>query len=153
MHEQPCPSVVSPAPTISGACFALRRRDYFAIDGMDERYFLHVEDVDFCLRFMQAGGAVLFDPDVVVTHYKSSSRVSTLRVEFRKARSLNLYFRRHFSNAYPRGFLPLVGALVWTAFAARGAVGAARAAVHAFRRVGLRGARRARAIFRRRAQR
>ncbi len=116
LHNDPCPGELCPTPTISGACFLLSREDYFSIDGMDERYFLHVEDVDFCLRFGNAGGAIYYNPKVVVLHFKSSSRVNAMRVERRKTMSMLLYFRTHFSGAYPPPFMWLVWLALWTAF-------------------------------------
>jgi hypothetical protein len=117
MHAEPRPAVVSPTPVISGACFFLPREDFFLIGGMDERYFLHVEDIDFCLRFAKAGGGVYFNPNVGVVHHKSSSRVSAMRVERRKTASIIRYFNTHFSEPYPRPFLWMVAGLLWFAFA------------------------------------
>ena len=114
LHGDPCPDSVTPLPVISGACLFLPREDYFSIGGMDEEYFLHVEDVDFCLRFQNAGGAVFFNPNVEVLHHKSSSRVDPMRIEMRKTASMLRYFRQHFSDPYPAPFLWLVGAVLWS---------------------------------------
>ena len=119
LHGDPCPREVTPIPVISGACFCLRREDYFSIGGMDERYFLHVEDVDFCLRFADAGGTVHFDPHVSVLHFKSSSAVDPIIVDVRKTISLNRYFRAHFTEPYPAPFLWLLGMLLWAQLALR----------------------------------
>lgn len=116
LHNELRPVDVTPVPTISGACFFLHKEDYFLIGGMDERYFLHVEDVDFCLRFAKAGGRIYFNPHVGVVHHKSSSRVSAIRVERRKTASIIRYFGTHFSNVYPMPFLWLVAALLWLGF-------------------------------------
>lgn len=119
LHNEPCPQKLCKLPTISGACFFLPREDYFSVGGMDERYFLHVEDVDFCLRFTNAGGSIYFSPTVCVAHFKSSSRVSPLRVERRKTTSMLRYFRQHFTLDYPAPFLWLVWCAVWAAFVLR----------------------------------
>lgn len=115
LHGEPCPENVIPLPVISGACFLLPREDYFNVGGMDEDYFLHVEDVDFCLRFTKAGGSVYFNPHVSVTHYKSSSRVDPLNIEVRKTVSILRYFKAHFSEPYPAPFMWLVTACIWAA--------------------------------------
>lgn len=117
LHDDPCPDEVTPVPVISGACFMTPQADYWSIDGMDERYFLHVEDVDFCLRFAKAGGAVFFNPDVSVLHFKSSSDVDPIDVDMRKTSSMLRYFRTHFSEPYPAPFMWLVGVLLWAQFA------------------------------------
>lgn len=116
LHCDPCPEKVTPVPVISGACFMLPRVEYWAIGGMDERYFLHVEDVDFCLRFANAGGVVYFNPNVSVVHFKSSSNVDPVIVKMRKTSSMTRYFRTHFSDPYPAPFLWLVSLLLWTQF-------------------------------------
>ncbi len=119
LHADQCPKSVARVPTISGACFFLPREDYFSVNGMDERYFLHVEDVDFCLRFGRAGGDVYFNPHVSVTHFMSSCRVNPMRVERRKTISMLRYFRTHFSAEYPAPFHWMVWAALWISFYAK----------------------------------
>ena len=120
-HETPCPGATCDMPVISGACMLMPRATYDLVGGMDEGFFLHVEDVDFCLRLAAAGGRVLYTPRAEIVHAKSSSRVSPLRVERWKAQSLNRYFRRHFTGMYPPGFVSLVGAVVWAGVGMRAA--------------------------------
>ena len=79
-------------PTISGACFALRRKDFESLGGFDEGYFLHVEDIDLCWRARQAGGEVLFQPKAEVVHLGHTSLEHPLKVEFHKGVGLSRYF-------------------------------------------------------------
>ena len=88
------PEQPAAVPTISGACFCMRREDFEAVDGFDEGYFLHVEDVDLCWRVRQQGGAVLFHPKAEVIHLGRTSQTSPLRVEFHKGVGLARYFRK-----------------------------------------------------------
>jgi N-acetylglucosaminyl-diphospho-decaprenol L-rhamnosyltransferase len=88
------PDAVTEVPTISGACFCMRRVDFDAVDGFDEGYFLHVEDVDLCWRVRQAGGQVLFQPKAEVVHLGHTSHASPLKVEFHKGVGLARYFRK-----------------------------------------------------------
>ncbi len=83
-----------PVPTVSGACFAMRRADFAALGGFDTGFFLHVEDVDLCWRVRRAGGQVLFAPAAEVTHLGSTSRTHPVRVEFHKGVGLARYFRK-----------------------------------------------------------
>ena len=119
-HDEPCPGAPTPVPVVSGACLMMPRAAWDAVGGMDEGFFLHVEDVDLCLRVGEAGGTVLYVPDAEIIHAKSSSRSNRVRVERWKAQSLTRYFRRHFAGVYPPGFVSLVVALVWGVFAVRG---------------------------------
>ena len=156
LHGDPCPTDVTPMPVISGACFMTPREDYLSIGGMDEQYFLHVEDVDFCLRFANAGGRVYFDPHVSVMHFKSSSRVNPVRVDMRKTSSVLRYFKAHFSDPYPAPFLWLVAAVLWASFAVKAAATYTGRAFSVFGRITRRGApvlRRVRAFSGRRKNR
>jgi len=91
---EPAPDQATAVPTISGACFCLRREDFDCLQGFDEKYFLHVEDVDLCWRVRQMGGRVLFHPKAEVIHLGHTSLTSPLRVEFHKGVGLARYFRK-----------------------------------------------------------
>ncbi|MEO1042097.1 MAG: glycosyltransferase family 2 protein [Pseudomonadota bacterium] len=118
-HEAEQLKSVTTVPCLSGAAFMVPRPAFQTIDGFDEGYFLHVEDIDFFLRFGQAGGRVLYAPQAEVTHYKSSSRVDPLRIERLKKQSLNRYFALHYTGIYPRGFLTLLRGMLWLSFGFR----------------------------------
>lgn len=96
------PERASPVPTISGACFCMRREDFDAVQGFDEGYFLHVEDVDLCWRVREQGGTVLFHPKAEVVHLGHTSQTSPLRVEFHKGVGLARYFRKRARNVTER---------------------------------------------------
>ena len=91
-EHEPVPTEPVPMPTISGACFALRRDDFELLGGFDEGYFLHVEDIDLCWRARQAGGDVLFQPKAEVIHLGHTSLEHPLKVEFHKGIGLSRYF-------------------------------------------------------------
>lgn len=156
LHTEDCPDEIAAVPTLSGAVMFTPRADYNGIDGMDERYFLHVEDVDFCLRFAKAGGEVWFNPHVAVVHYKSSSRANPVKIEARKTAGVIRYFHTHFSDAYPKPFLWLVDGALWALF---GVLFVKRAIAKALRlagfriRTGGRGMTRARALAKRQSER
>jgi len=91
-EDEALPEAPVPMPTISGACFALRREDFELLGGFDEGYFLHVEDIDLCWRARQAGGQVLFQPAAEVIHLGHTSLEHPLKVEFHKGVGLSRYF-------------------------------------------------------------
>lgn len=97
-HEEPLPERTQPIATVSGACMLIPTADYRALGGLDERYFLHAEDVDLCRAIRRAGGGVHFAPAVAVTHIKGTSAAPALWVEWHKTRSLGRYFRKHFAE-------------------------------------------------------
>ncbi|NQE63386.1 glycosyltransferase family 2 protein [Caulobacter sp. RHG1] len=91
-ENEPLPAGPAPMPTISGACFAMRRDDFDALQGFDEGYFLHVEDIDLCWRARRAGGQVLFQPQAEVIHLGHTSLEHPMKVEFHKGVGLTRYF-------------------------------------------------------------
>ncbi len=91
-EHEPLPTGPAPMPTISGACFAMRRDDFDALQGFDEGYFLHVEDIDLCWRARRSGGQVLFQPQAEVIHLGHTSLEHPVKVEFHKGVGLTRYF-------------------------------------------------------------
>src|SRR5262249_21190419 len=83
-YKDPMPSQAVRVSCISGALFAMRRSDYEAIGGMDEGYFLHVEDVDLARRAEQRGWPVLFLPGPHGVHARSSSEIDARIVSAHK---------------------------------------------------------------------
>jgi GT2 family glycosyltransferase/lipopolysaccharide/colanic/teichoic acid biosynthesis glycosyltransferase len=53
---------------VIGACMMVRRRALDDIGGMDERFFLYFEDVDWCYRAWQSGWKVCYVADSVMKH-------------------------------------------------------------------------------------
>jgi N-acetylglucosaminyl-diphospho-decaprenol L-rhamnosyltransferase len=101
-EDEASPEQALSVPTISGACFCMRRRDFDAVGGFDEGYFLHVEDVDLCWRVRQEGGDVLFHPKAEVVHLGHTSLASPLKVEFHKGVGLARYFRKRAAGLGPQ---------------------------------------------------
>ena len=61
---------------VSGACLLVRRADAEAVGLLDERYFMYLEDVDFCAALRARGRRILFVPEVAITHLRGRSRQS-----------------------------------------------------------------------------
>ena len=111
-HESALPSDTAPIKVGSGACMLMRRSTFDALGGFDERYFLHVEDIDLCVRLLRAGGSPYFCPHIRAVHHQGSSHVPPVVVEWHKSRSFRLYFRKNFAGYYPPGFVRVVNAFV-----------------------------------------
>lgn len=82
---------------VSGACLLVRRADAEAVGGLDERYFMYTEDVDFCAAIRARGRRVLFTPDVEVVHLRGRSAASATaatRAAYRRSR-LAFYEKHH----------------------------------------------------------
>ena len=65
-----------PVDWVIGGAMLIRRRAFDAVGGWDERYFLYIEDTDFCHRLVDAGWEVAFVPSVTLRHRypRASSR-------------------------------------------------------------------------------
>lgn len=59
---------VREVPVITGCLLLMRRADFLAVGGMDQRYFLYSEDVEFCLRAKALGFSSVVVPDAVIRH-------------------------------------------------------------------------------------
>ena len=58
---------------VSGACLLVRRDDAEAVGLLDERYFMYLEDVDFCAAIRARGRRVMFTPKVEIVHLRGQS--------------------------------------------------------------------------------
>lgn len=109
-------------PTVSGACFAMKRSEFLLLGGFDSRYFLHVEDVDLCWRVRRADGEVLFAPEARVIHVGSTSQAHPLSVEYHKGRGLVRYFYKR-ADTWQRRWLAVgLAPLIMIASLARAAL-------------------------------
>lgn len=65
----------------SGTSLLVRRSSWLAVEGMDadEYYPAYYEDTDFCLRLVEAGGQVWYQPRSYVRHLESASTNSSYR--------------------------------------------------------------------------
>ena len=57
----------------TGACILVRREVFKKIGLFDEKYFLYLEDMDFCVRAKKAGFTIVYEPKAVLWHKNASS--------------------------------------------------------------------------------
>jgi len=57
----------------TGACILIRRQVFKKIGFFDEKYFLYLEDMDFCVRAKRAGFKIIFEPKAILWHKNASS--------------------------------------------------------------------------------
>lgn len=93
-HTDPLPAEPVRVGAVSGALMMMRRSDFEVLDGFDEGYFVHVEDVDLCRRVEKAGGDVLFAPGPHGVHQRSSSDAPARAVARHKAEGMARYLRK-----------------------------------------------------------
>ncbi len=57
---------------VSGAFLMTRRDLWEKLGGLDEKYFMYIEDVDYCKRVREAGYRVVYTPYVEIIHYQGA---------------------------------------------------------------------------------
>ncbi|WP_445571876.1 glycosyltransferase family 2 protein [Pseudomonas sp. E102] len=117
LHKEPLPRVPVAVEAISGACMLVKREAIESVGLWDEDYFLHCEDLDWCMRFHQAGWRVLFVPDARVMHvFGGCSRHRPYFVEWHKHLGFLRFYRKFFRRKYPTVLWVSVIIGVWLRF-------------------------------------
>jgi len=118
LHEQPLPDEPIEVEAISGACMLVKREAVEDVGLWDECYFLHCEDLDWCMRFRQMGWKILFVPDARIYHALGAcSQSRRVFVEWHKHKGMVRFYRKFFRHQYPVGLMRLVAVGVWLRFA------------------------------------
>ena len=117
MSSVPLPVTPLETDAISGAFMFVRHKALTEVGAMDEGYFLHCEDLDWCKRFWNAGWKIMFLPDVVITHSKGASSKNTpVRVEWHKHKGMIRYYQKFYRNKYSTLMMWLVYTGIWAHF-------------------------------------
>lgn len=101
--------VIQPVDWIVGACLMVRREVYERVGGLDERFFMYSEELDWCRRIKSAGWTVVYLPDAVVVHHegKSSEQVVAARHIYFHSSKVRYFSKHHgrFQGEILRRFL------------------------------------------------
>jgi GT2 family glycosyltransferase len=57
----------------TGACMFVKRKVFEKIGFFDEKYFLYLEDMDFCVRAQKVGLKIIFEPKAIIWHKNAGS--------------------------------------------------------------------------------
>lgn len=82
------------------ATFLMTRRIVIEqVGGMDERFPLFFNDVDWCYRVKQAGWKILFSPNVRLLHHGGAATAQIRKWAVREShRSLEEFYRKHYKS-------------------------------------------------------
>ena len=109
LHKQPLPSHPVEVEAISGACMLVKREAIEDVGLWDEAYFLHCEDLDWCMRFHQKDWKILFVPDAKITHALGAcSKSRKIFVEWHKHKGMLRFYNKFFQQQYPGPLMGLV---------------------------------------------
>lgn len=118
LNKQPLPATPVEVEAISGALMLVRREALIDVGKWDEGYFLHCEDLDWCMRFQQKNWKILFVPDAPVTHYQGTcSQSRPYFVAWHKHKGMLRFYRKFFRDRYPGVLMGLITLGVWLRFA------------------------------------
>lgn len=102
----------------SGACLFIRRQHYWDLNGLDDHFFAHMEEIDLCWRSFNSGAQTMYNSNSVVYHlggatlHKSNPKKTYLN--FRNSLFMltkNLPARSLFSTMFIRLFLDGIAAI------------------------------------------
>lgn len=118
LYLQPLPESSIEVEAISGACILVKREAVEDVGLWDEGYFLHCEDLDWCMRFRQKGWKILFVPDAPIVHHKGGcSHDRPIFVEWHKHKGMMRFYKKFFRLQYPGILMWFVALGVWSRFA------------------------------------
>ena len=84
---------------VSGAYMLVNREVFERIGLFDEKFFMYLEDVDFCIRAKQLGFKVVFCPKSVIFHEGGASSKNADKINHNAwSNSRRYYFGKHFSK-------------------------------------------------------
>jgi GT2 family glycosyltransferase/nucleoside-diphosphate-sugar epimerase len=119
----PMPDQPVDVEAISGAFMLVRRSAIRKVGVMDEGYFMHCEDLDWCMRFHQSGLGILFVPQVEILHVGGVCSTSRpISVEYYKHKGMVRFYRKFFQSQYPAFLMWLVLAAIGLRFVFRASV-------------------------------
>jgi hypothetical protein len=119
LHQQPLPDGPMEIEAVSGSCMLVRRDTLLDVGSLDEGYFMHCEDLDWCMRFRQRGWKIIFVPDAHVVHHKGTcSKTRPIFVEWHKHKGMMRFYCKFFRHQYPGVLMWIVAAGVWLRFSA-----------------------------------
>lgn len=117
LHQQPLPDAPISVEAISGACMLVKPEAVADVGLWDDEYFLHCEDLDWCMRFVRAGWEILFVPSAPITHVQGvCSKSRPLFVEWHKHRGMTRFYRKFFRASHSHPLLWLVITAIWSRF-------------------------------------
>jgi GT2 family glycosyltransferase len=104
---------------IHGAAMMVRRDALEGVGGLDEGFYMYLEDVDLCRRLRDRGWEIAFFPPAGLVHLENSSTAAVpMRRVYQHARSRGIYARKHHGPGGERA----VQALTAATFLARAAL-------------------------------
>jgi len=91
---------------VSGSCMLVRCDALLDVGSLDDGYFMHCEDLDWCMRFRQRGWKIIFVPDAHVVHHKGLAAKHGRFLWNAQTQRMMRFYCKFFRHQYP-------GVLMW----------------------------------------
>ena len=115
--DQPLPLNPVEVDAISGAFMLVKRETLNQVGAWDESYFLHCEDIDWCMRIQQAGIRILFVPETKIMHIKGGcSQSRPLFVQWHMHKGMVRFYQKFFTDRYSPLLMYAVFTGIWLRF-------------------------------------
>ncbi|MCJ7602649.1 MAG: glycosyltransferase [Desulfobulbaceae bacterium] len=98
---------------VSGACLITRRELWLELQGLDEQYFMYIEDVDYCKRVRLAGYRVAYTPELEVVHYEGAGKAWVGDMALTRTLRSYLIYTEKFYGSFSALFLRLGLSLIF----------------------------------------
>jgi hypothetical protein len=109
---------------ISGSFMMMRRETYERVGGLDERFFMYGEDLDWCYRVREAGCQVWYVAGTSIIHFKGESTRRSSADDVRLFyHAMQQFVEKHHSGTLAMEVFLTLGILLrsWVAFLGRAA--------------------------------
>ena len=112
---------------VNGAFMLMRRTALDEVGLFDEGYWLYMEDLDLCYRFVQRGWVVWYEPSATVVHVKaaSSGRYRRPRANYAFHYGMYRFYRKHYAARHH----VLVNAAIYAGIAGKLSLSLTRSAI------------------------
>jgi hypothetical protein len=88
---------------VMGAFLFMKREVFEKTKGFDEKFFLYMEEVEWCLRATKKGYSIWYTPKFVITHVDKASAfgdpIELAKIFRREMLGLAYYLRKHFKES------------------------------------------------------
>lgn len=84
---------------VTGAAMFVRRKVYEKVNGFDTNFFMYSEEIDLCKRIKEAGGRIIYNPSIELTHKGSvGSKKDYYFFTKTSFESKYYYIKKHFTG-------------------------------------------------------
>lgn len=100
--------------SVVGAFMMVRAVAARQVGLLDETFFMYGEDLDWAFRIKNAGWKVLYNPKVVVLHYKGASSRHSRKAIVEFYRAMDIFYKKHYAKNTNFAIGLLIVAAIWS---------------------------------------